>query len=208
MTMLPPLKPRLSTAELERLLEPYAIERQKYPLLVVGIRGYYRDSMGKPGVNDRGIYDDALFIHSPYVTASYNGNVDPSKYLEGQGFGQKKGMASLNNGFWPVYRFDLHKGKYLALCQRAGKVTVTRDGDPPYQDTGDFGVNIHMGGWGTTGSEACQTIHPDQWTSFIRLAEDQARRIFGDELKDDVPAWKSAVVAYALFDPQSKGASS
>jgi len=203
-SILPPSKPRLSTAELEKLLELYP-QAQDFPLLIVGIRGYYLASMGDANRNDRGIYDDAIFIHTQYVTASYNGNVDPSKYLEGQGFGQQKGMASLNNGFWPVYRFDEHKGKYLALCQRAGKVTVTRDGDPPYQDTGEFGINIHMGSRGLTGSEGCQTIHPDQWTSFIRLAEDQARRLFGVEVEEKLPAWRRAVIAYALFDPH-KGA--
>ena len=29
---------------------------------VFASRAYYRDSMGKPGVNDTGIYDDAVFI--------------------------------------------------------------------------------------------------------------------------------------------------
>jgi hypothetical protein len=199
-TMLPSARPRLSTAELEQLLLPFASVRQGFPLIIVGIRGYYRDTMGQPGVNDRGIYDDAIFIHSPNVTASYNANTDPSKYHCGRGTGAAKGMASLNPGFWPVYQFDFHKGEYLALCQRAGKVTVTRDGDPSYQKTGDFGINIHKGGWGTTGSEGCQTIHPSQWASFIGLAEDQACRIYGEKLEDGKPAWKRAVIAYALFD--------
>lgn len=202
MKMLPASKPRLSTLELERLLEVHP-QHVDYPLLVVGIRGYYLHSMGDPNRNDRGIYDDAIFLHTPYVTASYNANVDPSRYRKGKGFGWKKGMASLNDGFWPVYQFDYHKQKYLALCQRAGKVTVTRDGDPPYRDTGNFGINIHMGLKGITGSEGCQTIHPDQWTSFIRLAEDQARRIFGEEVKEDLPAWKRAIIAYALFSQES-----
>ena len=92
-----------------------------------------------------------------------------------------------------MHKFDLHKGKYLALCQRAGEVTVTRDGDPPYPDTGDFGINIHKGSYNSTSSEGCQTIHPDQWESFISMAKDQARRYFGD-------AWQKKVVPYVLIE--------
>jgi hypothetical protein len=200
MTMVPLTRPRLSSAELEVLLAPFADKRRDFPFLVIGVRGYYRNSLGKPGANDRGIYDDALFIHTPYVTASYNANTDPSKHRPGWGTGVNKGMASLDAGFWPVYQFDRHKNKYLALCQR-GPVTVTRDGNPPYKETGsNFGINIHMGGWLTTNSEGCQTIYPDQWPSFIALAEDQGRRIFGEELKDGKPAWRREFVAYVLFD--------
>lgn len=186
-------KPRLSSAELEQLLQPFGLDRAKYPLIVVGRRGYYRDSMGAPNVNDRGIYDDAVFIHTPSVFAAYNGNTDPSTYRPGHGTGASKGMASLKPGAWFVHRFDLHRGKYLALCQRCGPVTVIRDGNPPYEDTGDFGINIHRGSYTKTSSEGCQTIHPDQWDSFIALAEDQAKRYHGAD-------WKKTVIPYILID--------
>jgi hypothetical protein len=49
-----------------------------------------------------------------------------------------------------TYTIDLHSGKYLALCQRAGKVTVWRDADRDAEldinvgtQTGYFGINIH-----------------------------------------------------------------
>lgn len=35
-------------------LQPFKIDREKYPILAVVLRGYYRDSMGRKGVNDRG----------------------------------------------------------------------------------------------------------------------------------------------------------
>lgn len=186
-------KPRLSTAELEKLLEPFAMDRTRHPLIVVGFRGYYRNTMGAPGVNDRGIYDDALFLYSPSVFAAFNGNTDPSAYRKGKGTGSGKGIATLKPGAWFVHKFDKHKGKYLALCQRLGPVTVIRDGDPPYDDTGEFGINIHRGGYKTTSSEGCQTIHPDQWESFIALAVDQAKRYHGDK-------WNKAVIPYVLLE--------
>lgn len=188
-------KPRLSSQELEQRLQPFGLDRVKHPLIVVGIRGYYRDSMGAPNVNDRGIYDDAIFIHSPSVFAAYNGNTDPSTYRPGHGTSEStRGMASLKPGAWFVHQFALHKGKYMALCQRAGAVTVIRDGNPPYEDTGDdFGINIHRGSYTKTSSEGCQTIHPDQWESFIALAKDQAKRYFG-------AAWESTTVPYILLE--------
>jgi hypothetical protein len=193
-TLLPATgKPRLSTTELEALLRPFDLDRGQYPVIVVGIRGYYKNSMGAPGVNDRGIYDDAIFVHSPSVMAAYNGNTDPFGHRKGHGTGRDKGMASLNPGAWYVHKFDKHNGRYLALCQRLGPVTVTRDGDPPYTDTGDgFGINIHRGSYRSTSSLGCQTIHPDQWDSFINLVVDQAKRYHGTR-------WNKVCIPYALL---------
>ena len=162
-------------------------------LTVVGVRGYYRDGMGAVGRNDRAMYDDALFLISPEAFLAFNGNTDPSGYRKGRGAGSGKGMASLNPGVWPAYRFDLHSGKYLALCQRAAPVTVTRDGTPPYEDRGMFGINIHRGGVRTTSSEGCQTIPPDQWPAFIATAQDQAKRLYGTD-------WKREPITYVLLD--------
>jgi hypothetical protein len=114
MTISPTEKPRLSSTELHGLLQPYTIDRSAYPLVVVGIRGYYKNTMGAPGVNDRGIYDDAIFLDTAQATVAFNGNTDPSSYRKGKGKGSEKGMASLNPGAWFVHKFDLHKGKYLA----------------------------------------------------------------------------------------------
>ena len=125
----PSAKPKQTQQDIAAKLAPFAIDRVKHPLVVVGIRGYYRDTMGAPGVNDRGMYNDALFIDSADSFAAFNGNTDPSRFRSGEGFDEDtKGIASLDFGAWFVHRFDKHKGEYLALCQRAGKVTVTRDG--------------------------------------------------------------------------------
>lgn len=199
---IPSTRPRLSRQELANLLArklpgaSLAIigDETKTPLLIVGVRGYYLDSMGKPGVNDRGIYDDAIFVVTPSTFTAFNANVDPSGYRKGAGKAAGKGMASLKPGVWPAYRFGKHKGQYEALIQTGGTVTVSRDGfDGPYDDTGWFGINIHKGGINTTSSEGCQTIPPAQWPAFIALVHDQAARLFG-------AAWRDKTVPYVLLD--------
>lgn len=64
----------------------------------------------------------------------------------------KKGTAILVPGqYRSVYSIDLHKGKYEALCQKNGEVSVYRDADrndilnisPDSIDTGYFGINVH-----------------------------------------------------------------
>lgn len=190
----PDEKPRLSASALRAMLQPLGIDRRAHPLVVIGIRGYYRDSMGAPGVDDRGIYDDAIFVDTAQATAAFNGNTDPTGYRKGRGTDEgTRGMASLNPGVWYAHRFGMHRGKYLALCQSAGEVTVTRDGEPPYPHRGSFGINIHRGGYATTSSLGCQTIHPAQWDGFINLARDQALRYFGK-------AWRRAVIPYVLLE--------
>ena len=90
---------------------------------IVGVRGYFLDSMGKKGQNDRGIYDDAIAIVSPRGIITFNANTDPARF--------KKGIANLNKGTW-LYKVGIHglsKPKalqYTALVQ-ADKVTVHRD---------------------------------------------------------------------------------
>ena len=138
------------------------------PVALLGIRGYYRDSMGAAGRNDRGIYDDAIFVVSPTAYVAFNANTDPSSIY-------CKGLAVLMPGVY-YYRKGSHNGPrskpYPALCQ-ASAVTVIRDGvgersDDPVKGV-RFGINIHKGGHKTTSSLGCQTIYPAQWESFLAL---------------------------------------
>lgn len=135
-----------------------------YPVYIIGVRGYYRDTMGKPGVNDRGIYDDAFFIVGPNgLFLPFNGNTDPSRH--------QKAVAVLQPGVY-LYSQGLHgisgKSPYPALRQ-ASDVTVLRDGSTePVTDSisNRFWINIHKGGRNTTSSLGCQTTPPDQWDDF------------------------------------------
>ena len=138
---------------------------------LVGIRGYYADSMGVKGKNDRGIYDDAIILLSPSVHATFNANTDPSVF--------KKGIAVLKAGVHR-YRKGNHGiskpgGGYPALRPANAKeeLPVTRD------ITGDdmgIAINIHKGSYKSTSSEGCQTIYPSQWDGFINLVYSEMNR--------------------------------
>lgn len=127
-----------------------------FPFLV-GRRGYYADSMGKPGVNERNIYDDAVWIIERTAIIAFNANCDPGRYA--------KHMATLKVGRWQ-YRPGIHnlskpaETHYEALVQ-AAPVTVVRDEEG--EETGLFGINLHCGGFNVTSSLGCQTIPPAQW---------------------------------------------
>jgi lysozyme len=143
---------------------------------VVAVRAYYRDTMGQPGKNDYGIYDDAIFIVTPEGMSAWNGNTDPSRIGWNPGAG--KYMARLKPGVWQFRRLKHHPGRpdgYMAFGQGDKPVTVERireDGTVARTETGCFGINLHRGGVNGTSSEGCQTVPRDQWPLFDRtLAE-------------------------------------
>lgn len=171
-----PNRPRATSDEVKKTL----IDNGAKPdaeLCVLIVRGYFRDSMGAPLKNDRGIYDDAIFLCGPDHFSSYNGNSDPSGYRKGSGYGSSKGVARLKPGSYRAHQLGLHKGQYQALVQRVGPVTVIRDGNPDYEETGFFGINIHKGGDNTTSSLGCQTIPPSQWFAFIEAVRMMLNRL-------------------------------
>lgn len=133
---------------------------------LVGRRGYYRDSMGEVGVNDRGIFDDAIVLLAADTFQTFNGNTDPAVF--------RRGIATLHPGVWR-YRQGIHglskpkDRQYPALVQ-AAPVTVSRDADAGQTrvtETGYFGINIHRAGNFETLSEGCQTVYKPQWAVFF-----------------------------------------
>ncbi len=195
MGMVPPTRPKAPRAQIEALAQRKGMTAKFY---LVGVRGYYEDTMGVAGRNDRGIYDDAMFLVTPDGFFPFNANTDPSRVRKGRGTGAGKGMARLNPGLWLAYRFGVHKAgtprAHEALRQAAAMVTVTRDGiDGDYEETGYFWINIHRGGVNTTSSEGCQTIPPDQYPEFISTIHREAQEHFG-------AGWRGATIPYLLVD--------
>jgi lysozyme len=121
--------------------------------------------MGKVGVNDRGIYDDAFFVVGPATFAAFNGNNDPSAH--------KQGVSRLMPGVHP-YQMGNHGiskpgGGYPAFrpATKGAELPVTRDGESavPSKRPG-VANNIHRGSNSGTSSEGCQTVPPPQWDEF------------------------------------------
>lgn len=158
------MKPAISQAEVLHILQANGIDLTK--VSVLAIRGYYLDSMGKPAVNDRQIYDDAMIIYSPRGIMAYQANTDPNGYRKGTGTGSAKGMASLVPGIH-LFGIGPHKGK--PAFRQCEEFTVLRDGNPPYRDKGWHAIDLHAGGHTSTSSLGCQTIPAEKWAQFKAL---------------------------------------
>jgi hypothetical protein len=59
-TILPAARPRLSSTVLKKKIADKGYNITNLPIIIIGIRGYYLQSMGNITQNDRGIYDDAI----------------------------------------------------------------------------------------------------------------------------------------------------
>jgi hypothetical protein len=144
-------------------------DNKGYELNIVGVRN------NSPSVANKvtNVFDDCLtlsWVDENGVSKFFcwNATTDPGKKGVQQ-FHNKKGVARLvPNQYVDVYKIDKHQGKYSALCQRGGNVTVWRDGnkdlifEDKVTDTGMFGINIHKAGqdstWVENWSEGCQVF--------------------------------------------------
>lgn len=173
--MMPKSRPQLTPSQLQKILGPALAVN---PVVLVAVRGYYLDSMGKPGVNDRGIYDDAVFVVSPTTFTSFNFNVDPSIH--------RPGIASILPG---VHWF--RRGRHGISRDRPGKTVsypafrpaspnerlpVSRDGEVGRSKRDGVATNIHKGSRSSTSSEGCLTVPPAQWEEFYHLVGSEMKR--------------------------------
>jgi hypothetical protein len=140
-----------------------------YDVNIVGIRN------NAPSIADKvtNVFDDHITISykdslGNWQFFCWNATTDPGKKGVQQ-FHNAKGVARLVPGqYRATWKIDKHQGKYDALCQRLGEVTVWRDGnkdlkfDEVRKDTGIFGINIHKAGtdstWVENWSEGCQVF--------------------------------------------------
>lgn len=150
LSIVPDNRPKQTREETLAILAAHGVDMGGVVLL--GVRGYYQDSMGVKGANDQAMYDDALFIVSPDIHLACNFNTDPQKS------GARK--AKLDAGVYQFYK-GKHKGKYNALRPFPEGVSLpcTRDGVKSMCGA----TNIHKGGFHDTFSEGCQTIYPTQY---------------------------------------------
>ena len=138
--MLPAARPQQAKSKTQALLTKARVADE---VALVGIRGYYRDSMGEVGQNDRGIYDDAIFLISPNAYATFNANTDPSV--------KRQGIAVLKPG---VHRY--RKGKH-GLSKPGGGYPPLPPAHPPRAPPRElpcaFGISVVA--VGLVGSELC-----------------------------------------------------
>ncbi|MCZ7556788.1 MAG: hypothetical protein M5R41_10355 [Bacteroidia bacterium] len=161
--IIPPSRPQQKRAvTMQRLHEAgYSVGAHGAAVLL-GVRGYYLDTMGLAGVNDRKLYDDAMFLVSPRIHLAANANTDPGAH--------RRGIATLLPGIHPYKRgrHGISRGPgYPALrpATPGERLPVWRDGMTDVY-TG-IAINIHKGSRTSVSSEGCQTIWPGQYTEFM-----------------------------------------
>src|SRR5690606_22423033 len=62
MSIMPRGRPGITQERAGELLKRRGVPDR---VALLGLRGYYRDTMGKKGRNDRGLYDDAIVLVGP-----------------------------------------------------------------------------------------------------------------------------------------------
>lgn len=172
--LLPKFRPQqkdiISTATVEKFLHLVPDGRRGDAVKILAVRGYYTNSLGEKGVNDRNLYDDAIFIIEPNGVHNFNGNTDPSVY--------RRNIAKLDAPQAVRYvpgphGFSRKRGPYPAFRQDS-ECTIIRDRTG--EDTGMFWINLHRGGNNTTSSAGCQTVPPHQWNEFKSLVDNMLEK--------------------------------
>lgn len=157
------MRPTFTRTDIEARIEAAGFVVPKKPYLFA--------ARPAPGIDKINVYDDAIALVQPLSLTTFNANTDPSRY--------EPRMATLAPGSYlyvvGTHNISKEKSKQYEALVQADKVTVNRwpDADPktPEHESGYFGINIHRGGYTTTGSAGCQTIHPDQWTEFMLVVK-------------------------------------
>lgn len=165
----------------------------QYNLNIIGIRNLIDGNIQDNTFNDILLvtYKDAT---GKWIKHTYAFSTDPGATILAKP-SEAKGAAILVPGqYRKTYKLDLHKGQYLALCQRLNNVAVYRDSnkdkyldfDPKTIDVGMFGINIHRGSaQGTTSlvngwSAGCQVFqNVTDFNEFIELCQ-KSSNLYGN----------------------------
>lgn len=168
------------------------IANKGYDVNIVGVRN------NASAIADKvtNLFDDHLTISFKDETGKWqfycwNATTEPGKKGVQQ-YHNKNGVARLVPGqYRSTYKIDKHQGKYYAVCQRSGNVTVYRDADKNLEfsesvkDTGMFGINIHKAGkdstWVENWSEGCQVFkRVKDFDEFMKICQ-KAKAIWGNK---------------------------
>lgn len=141
-----PNRPRITDPEVDKIVA--AKIKKPGPVLLIGVRGYFLNTIGRYGQNDFNVYDDAmLVVEEGELLKTFNANTDPSK--------RGANLAMLDPGLYTFYR-GVHKNRIKAFRAHPEGVSwpCTRDGKKSKCSL----INIHDGGLNDTWSAGCQTI--------------------------------------------------
>ena len=159
-----------------------------YDVNIVGVRN------ATPGQKVTNLFDDKITLSykvgGEWFFHEWDATTEPGKKGVMQ-FHNSGGVARLvPDQYRGVYAVSMHQGKYQALCQRLGDVTVWRDKnrdmdfDEIIRDTGMFGINIHKAGtvsnFVENWSEGCQVFKRTKDFLDFMVLINRAKEIHGN----------------------------
>ena len=161
-----PNRPKITQEETARIVEKH-FGAVPPPLLLIAIRGYFLNSVGKRGENDYNVWDDAVLVtENGQLQRAFNANTDPSKI--------KSGLAMLNEGLYYFYK-GMHKNRIRAFRAFPEGVKLPckrQDALGNWHSSVCSAINIHDGGERDTWSAGCQTvINTHQNAQFIEMRD-------------------------------------
>ncbi len=196
---------------IDNIVKAYNLNNYSYDMTrpfylnIFGIRGYWKywnnnefdrfnDTIGIMFVDDNKNQNCILF----------RATTDPGQYYLDNPV-NNEGTAQLKTGNYKnCYKIDLHNGKYEALCQRLGKVTVnrlkkeTKNNDTfisVKEETGMFSINIHKGADEVNNvynaSAGCQVYYDREDFDIFMTFCKKHRELYGN------------IFTYTLFDNKS-----
>jgi hypothetical protein len=202
-------------------------------LNIIGVRNSIPGKLNTNSFNDwiLVIYNNA----GRYEYYQYAATTDPglTYSLAGRGPEDLRGVSQLIPGqYVNVYKIDLHRGQYEALCQRNGKVKIWRDGNKNnildnsgpgviVEESNDLGINIHRANAsGTTlavnnYSAGCQVFKTAgdfyQFMNIVRSKRTLHRELFTYTLLESVeltqvPPSQNAVIPASTLYSRADGA--